>query len=389
MTAGAQPDDVVTASQQRWRAVRGLLKKRRHEFAAQAAALYQDVPRVEGTDFLCRPGWVPEVPIALDTLQLHWAATPPALAIAGSSPESELVRPLTDAGQRFACYADAVGVLDRPAVFENRLIYRLVGAHLDNRGASRLIFSSGRYFEAISVAEALAHEFAAAAREHGQEVGLDRLPLRAAVGDPCDLSRRPASAAITTLTLRRTRSGEASFLLHWRDPAKVTHAGGLYQVLPVGIFQPADDNPASLNHDLNLWHSMVREYSEELLGEPEDYDHLGSPIQYGAWEFYRKLTEARLAGDVRLWIVGAGVDPLTLVADILAVAVFDAPLFDDVFGNLVAANSEGDVVSDVGTVGFAFTEGSVGRFSTGHEPMQAAGAAVLQLAWEHRRSLLG
>lgn len=25
------------------------------------------------------------------------------------------------------------------------------------------------------------------------------------------------------------------FHLHWRDPAKVGHAGGLYQVLPVGV----------------------------------------------------------------------------------------------------------------------------------------------------------
>jgi hypothetical protein len=44
--------------------------------------------------------------------------------------------------------------------------------------------------------------------------------------------------AISTLTLRRSAGGDASFPLHWRDPAKVTHAGGLYQVIPVGIFQP-------------------------------------------------------------------------------------------------------------------------------------------------------
>lgn len=115
------------------------------------------------------------------------------------------------------------------------------------------------------MAEALAHEFAAATRVHGQLIGMRQLPLRAAIGDPCDLSRRPASVAITTLTLRRTPSGDATFLLHWRDLAKVTHAAGLYQVMPVGIFQPADENPASMHDDLNLWKSMIREFSEELL----------------------------------------------------------------------------------------------------------------------------
>ena len=48
--------------------------------------------------------------------------------------------------------------------------------------------------------------------------------------------------AISTLTLRLDRaSGRASFLLHWRDPAKVGHAGGLYQVIPVGVFQPSGE----------------------------------------------------------------------------------------------------------------------------------------------------
>src|SRR5258708_38728499 len=67
----------------------------------------------------------------------------------------------------------------------------------------RLSLSGGRYFDAISVGEALAHEFAVATLNHGPVTDLEQLPLRAAIGDPCDLPLRPASAAITTLTLRR------------------------------------------------------------------------------------------------------------------------------------------------------------------------------------------
>ena len=387
MTSGAQPNDVITASRQQWRAMRSLLKERRHQLAAHAGALYPDVPRVEGTDLLCRSGWVPAVPIELDKMVLRWVEPAPAPAITGSSPESAPVRPLTDAAERFALYADAVEALDRPALFENRPIYRLVDADLRDASDGRLDLASGRYFDAISVAEALAHEFATAMRDDDEAIGPDRLPLRVAVGDPRDLSRRSASVAITTLTLRRTRSGEASFLLHWRDPASVAHAGGMYQVMPVGIFQPADDAPASVRYDLNLWHNMVREFSEELLGAPEDYGQLGSPIPYEQWGLYQRMSDARRTRGLRVSILGVGVDPLTLVADILAVAVFDAELFDDVFNGLVEVNPEGQILSEARTTGFAFTEASVARFSRGG-PMQAAGAAVLRLAWKHRRSLL-
>jgi hypothetical protein len=277
--------------------------------------------------------------------------------------------------------------LDRPALFENRPIYRLLGADFGDVGAGRLELGPGRYFDSMSVSEALAHEFAAAMEESaGGLVGMEQLPLRAAVGDLCDLTRRPVSVAITTLTLRRTGPAEASFLLHWRDPAKVTHAGGMYQVMPVGIFQPGDDNPASVHHDLNLWHGMVREFSEELLGESEDYSRFGSPIRYQEWPFFEQLTAARSAGQVCTWALGLGVDPLSLVADVLTVAVFDAKLFDDVFGDLVPVNSEGDVISETGMTGFAFTSESVNRFGTS-EPMQAAGAAALYLAWRRRRVL--
>jgi hypothetical protein len=186
--------------------------------------------------------------------------------------------------------------------------------------------------------------------------------------------------------LRRESSGDVGFLLHWRDPAKVTHAAGMYQVMPVGIFQPADDAAGSVRQDLNMWHSMVREFSEELLGGSEDYSRFGSPIHYEQWDFHRRLTQARQRGDLQVSTLGVGVDPLTLVADILTVAVFDADFFDDIFGGLVGTNSEGQIVSEYGTAGFAFTETSVGRFSSGQEPMQDAGSAVLKLAWKHRQS---
>lgn len=361
------------------------MKANRHELAVAAADLYPDTPRAEGTRLLCRPEWIPAEPAELNAVELRWHNQAPPPAITGSGDRSAAVRPQTGDGEIFATYAEAIAALDRPALFENRPLYRLLAADLS--GQHRLDLTGGHYLDSVSVGEALAHEFAVANRDAGRSPVLDQLPLRAAIGDPCDLPRRPASVAVTTLTLRRIGPREASFLLHWRDPAKVINAGGLYQVMPVGIFQPADDNPASLRHDLDLWHGIARELSEELLGASEDYASFGSPIRYDDWPFFQRLTEASRTGTLRVRILGLGVDPLTMTTDILTTVVIDASLFDEVFSDLVAVNSEGRIINDAATTGFAFTESAVTRFST-TEPMQAAGAAALRLAWKHRHSLL-
>jgi hypothetical protein len=380
-------------SPERWRAARAGLNQRRHLLTQAAAQLYPDAARVGATALLCRPEWIPARPLGLDEVTLTWADHPPAAAVTGAEPASAHVRPLRADGSRYPGYADAIAALDPPALFDNRPSYRLLAAGFTG-GAGRMDLSLGWYFDGVNVNEALAHEFAAAWPDGAGPAAAGRLPFRELIGDPCDLSRRSAMCAITTLTLRRTAAGDASFLLHWRDPARVTHAGGLYQVMPVGIFQPADDNPASVRSDLSLWRSMAREFSEELLGTAEDYRDLGTPLDYGRWPFYRELTAAREAGKLSVACIGLRVDPLTFAADILTVAVFDSDVFDHVFAGLVAANAEGRVIGPgapamPGGPGVPFTGEAIRRLVDGSESMQAAGAAVLQLAWQHRRSLLG
>jgi hypothetical protein len=383
----------VTDSPEHWRAARAGLNQRRHLLTQAAARLYPDAARVGTTALLCRPEWIPSQPLGLGEMKLAWAEHPPPAAVTGAEPASARVRPLRADGSRYPGYADAIAALDPPALFDNRPSYRLLAARLAG-GAGRMDLSLGRYFDGVNVNEALAHEFAGAWPDAPGPAAAGGLPFRELAGDPCDLSRRSAMCAITTLTLRRTAAGDASFLLHWRDPAKVTHAGGLYQVMPVGIFQPADGNPSSVRGDLSLWRSMAREFSEELLGTPEDYRELGSPLDYGRWPFYRELAAAREAGKLGVACVGLGVDPLTFAADILTVAVFDGDVFDRLFADLVAANAEGKVIGPSaaaapGVPGIPFTGEAIRRLADGSGSMQAAGAAVLQLAWQHRRSLLG
>jgi hypothetical protein len=371
-----------------WRRIRRMVNENRQVLVDAAARLYGGAPRVAGTGLLCWPEWQPAGPVDLADVTLGWSSRPPVPAADAAGAAAAHVLPADPAGDRFASYTAAVAALDRPALFENRICYRLLDATLT--GPARLTFTRSRYFDAVNLGHAVAHELAAVwAGSGGGPVSLADLPLRAQVGDPCELRRRCAITAVTTLTLRRSPAGPASFLLHWRDPARVHHAGGQYQVMPAGIFQPVTAAPAARRRDLSLWHCMTREFSEELLGGSEEYPTRNGMLDYGQWPFYRELAAARQAGTLRVSCMGLGVDPLTLATDILTVAVFDAAVFDRLFCGLVTRNAEGRVVTESGSAAIPFTAQAVDRFAGGSEPTQTAGAALLRLAWQHRRQLLG
>jgi hypothetical protein len=382
------------SSQQQWRRARGFLNQHRHDLAMAAQDMYPASWRVAGTSLLARPEWIPDAPVPLDQVALSWDPELEGPVHDGTGPGSAAVRPLRDNDRRFGCYADALEALSRPVLFENRACYRLLDVR-SSPGAVHLEFGSGRYFDMINTGEATAHEYAAAVLSDGGRVGRpvpENLPLRSAIGDPRELRRRPVIAAVAALVLRAGRAcGDAQMILHWRDPARVATGGGLYQVAPVGVFQPSHDAAWNHAHDFSLWRCIVRELSEELLGAGEGYRSDAAPIDYDRWPLYTALAGARRAGTLRVHWLGLGLDPLTLVADALSVAVFDASLFDAVFAGMVADNAEGRMLTTEDpagtTIGVPFTAASVARF-TAAEPMQAAGAALLRLAWKHRATLL-
>jgi hypothetical protein len=321
--------------------------------------------------------------VDVSAIALEWSARHPPGAITGAEPASAATRPPRAGGRRYATYAEAVADLDRPGLFEDRACYRLLDVSWAE--SPRLAFGPGRYFDVMNVCEAIGHELAGRA---GAPVTMAGLPLRSLVGDPLDLARRVVVPAICVLTLRRDRAaGSSTFVLHWRDPRRVASGGGLFQVIPVGIFQPAGESPADAARDLDLWRSMTRELSEELRDEPERR----GAIDYDAWPFHRALEAARSEGRARAHCLGLGVDPLTLGMDLMVALVMDAEVFDELFGELGEANDEGRILTSLGAErsapGIAFTRETVDELTTSR-PMQAAGAAILRLAWHHREKLL-
>jgi transcriptional regulator with XRE-family HTH domain len=386
----------VDADQRRWVLVRGGLNEHRVELSRVAARWHWRCHRVEGSDLLTRPDWLPAAPVELGTVELVAAGEPTSTLVCGTEPETAGVRPPRSPQERYHRYSHALRQLDRPALFENRIGFRLLDVAFPAAGGGRLEFGTTTYFDAVDVCEAAAHELAgqhlvpsaggtALARPASRP-----LPFRSLLGDPFDLARRPLLPSIDTLTIRRSREG-ASFVLHHRDAGQVAVAGGMYHIMPAGVFQPSSVSLAGLASDFDLWRNIQREYSEEFLGRLDHDGTAGAPIDYRAEEPFRSMDAARRSGRVRVWCLGVGLDPLTLWGEILTVAVFDDEVFDQLFSGLVVANDEGVVVT-VATPGrlahgVPFVEERIEQL-LGAEPMAPAAAACLALAWRDRETLL-
>jgi len=89
----------------------------------------------------------------------------------------------------------------------------------------------------------------------------------------------------------------------------------------------------------------VREYAEELLGEPEHDGTRSRPISYDEWPLYQQLDQAYTDGAVTSFALGLGLDALTLAATIRTVVVIDDDVFTDAFGETVRFNDEGEIVA--------------------------------------------
>lgn len=386
----ALPEDHKSVTSQRdWIRTRQLLNRHRAELTQVAQDLYPESVRLDRTGFLMPGDWRLENPVDLASVEVE-LLHPPAPAVTGRHTETLPLRPLISPGKHYETYHRAMRDLDRPRLFENRICYRLLDAQWPDSGG-RLGLGYMRYFDMIGIGEALAHELALAAIDDQGNIKTnhslwDRLPFRKLVPDPFDLRTYPLMLSISTLTIRRS-SAATTFLLLRRGTGQVAIAGGMLSVLPTGVFQPASILPTHDSDELDMWRNMMREYSEEFLGNPE-HDGNGDPIDYARQEPFRSLDAARNAGKIRVQCLGAGLDALNFVGDVLTVAVFDADVFDEIFDGLVESNDEGIVTGNgPNAEQFTFDGATIDRLLN-TEAMAPSGAACLTLAWQHREAIL-
>jgi len=214
------------------------------------------------------------------------------------------------------------------------------------------------------------------------------LTLRRLIGDPLTPHRWPCVPSTDTLTLRVDEDG-VTFVLHNRAADNVAVAGGMLHIMPAGVFQPSSILPGAQSADFDLWRNMAREYSEEFLGNTE-HGGDGEPADY-SMEPLASLNQAYEADDVRVYCLGVALDALTLWGEILTVAVFDGRAYDRLFANMVSANNEGTIVKTgrvKPTSALPFTRHAIDELTSSGRLAPAA-AGCIQLAWEHRRTILG
>jgi hypothetical protein len=102
--------------------------------------------------------------------------------------------------------------------------------------------------------------------------------------------------------------------------------------------------PTHDSTEFDMWRNMMREYSEEFLGNPST-TVTATPSTTPTKPF-RSLDAARNAGKIRVDCLGIGLDALNFVGDVLTVAVFDADVFDEIFDGLVESNDEGIITGN-------------------------------------------
>jgi transcriptional regulator with XRE-family HTH domain len=371
----------VKRSQREWLRVRNAPGVRGRELTELAAWLYPESQRAPGGHVLAGPGWLRDEPMPLDSVQLVWADQQRPVASLGSF---EHVLPLTDQGEQYAGYSRAVRDLVRPRLLENRVSYRLLDVRADH--VLVLSFGTTTFFEMFDVKQAIAHEFKAAWLASNRSVpDWNALPLRGAVGDPFDPQRFLMSPGISTLTIRRDRSGQHRFVLHERDGGGVADGGGLCHVMPAGEFQPSSVDLTDLRNDFSLWRNVMREFSEEFLGNPEHDGSTSRPINYAHDEPFRSFERARADGGLRIWHYGLVMEPLELGAVQLTVAVVDDEVFDRLFVDLVDTNDEGRVIGRDGRTDMPFTGDAIDRLNP---RLSASALTLLRLAWRDRGQLL-
>jgi transcriptional regulator with XRE-family HTH domain len=369
-----------------WRRVRQTLNHRRPLLTKLAAALYPDALRVQGTPLITTKGWLLERPVSLSSVNLHWTAEVAPAQVTGQEPESAQCRPPGPHGARYPRYSRAIRDLDRPSLFENRVSYRLLDVQSDGT-LIRQEYGPTTYFDMTDVCEAAAHELAAAWLRH-DNVSWDDLPFRRLIGDPFDLAHRPLLPSVDTLTIRYDRRGRSSsFMLHRRNAGNVAVAGGMAHIMPAGVFQPSGIAPWNVAADFDIWRNIMRELSEEFLGNPE-HDGSGSLVDYDSEEPFKSLESCLRDGSITAWSAGLALDPLTLAGEILTILVIDADAFDTIFAGLVSRNSEGDVLIGAdGSAGVPWRRDAVFQLLA-EQPLAPAAAGLIEYAWKHRDELM-
>lgn len=139
---------------------------------------------------------------------------------------------------------------------------------------------------------------------------------------------------------------------------------------------------------ISTWHTIMREYAEEFLGAPDAARARahGTVIDFDHDAPYAKFSKALRALQVRVYLLGLGLEPMTWKPEFCTVCVWNAASFDRVFGRMITRNEEGDLIVGDSNHGLEFNAANVAEYAKRPET-DPAGRACLKLAWRWRHDL--
>lgn len=366
-------------SEDRFQTERLALVRNRAELVGLAELDYESRLHIGGTPCLTAPEWTLPAPVLLDDVIIHYSPSRRETRTSGDSIGSASLIPPSLVRKGIRTYSGAIGHFPslRPTLFWDGLSYDLRDFEVAQEGTVHLELGLASFFEMLDVCESLAHEFSI------HRAGIPT-SLRESIGDPFDLSRRVSVPALTWLLLINEPDGRTSFALHARDEKAVASDGAFKHVFG-GQLQPSSEHVMDAAGEASLWKCFAREFCEELLGMGEADGHSGAPVDYGAAPL---STLRRLAddGDLRVSLLGLGIDPLSLWPSLLAVAVGERERLASELPSFVEKNSEGVVVTEGRQRGFEFNQHNVDQFCDDSR-VGVAAKGCLRLAWAHRAAL--
>lgn len=337
--------------------------------------------RTGSVPMLARPDWILAEPWSLDQVRLRREKPTDSTSLDRARSRARRQMPRRADGSFYTGYSQALGELAGMDHLYNGRNYRLMDISVLD-GEMELSCTNGWYFDHLDTGTVLAYE---SASRYLAKRRILRGPYRRFLRDPFDFRRRGSGLGVNTLTIRQDANG-AGFFLHQRKGGFVAEGPESFHVVPAGEFTPSDRSLQALEDDFDLWRNIMREYAEEFLDVEEAYGRGGRTLDFDTEFPFRELQAARLNRQLRVYVLGIGIDPLDWKPELLTVCIFEAATFDSIFEEMVPDGKEGVILVGPQGKGIPFTESAVRQYVEDSN-MPNPGASCLKLAWCHRANL--
>jgi hypothetical protein len=283
---------------------------------------YRGIDETADFPLVSRPEWLPSKPIPLSAFDHEFARE-----WLGRNPEDRASIRLGLFGGRTCSEWSR---LMKPVIqVTPGFCYRLANIEIAdaNESGVALMFQASNYVAYYDTCEALAFELAEWCFKNPNKSpnsSNNDLPQRGASARIYDLSSRNAVPGLNALVILLNGPEGHQILMHDRSSPQIAEAQNTFHVVPAGTFQP--DSFADTNHqrDFSMQRTILRELAEELLGKKEVENHTKRGEDFLTDPKLNRFVAGIENGDVRLFFMGLGFDPVTTKPEVLLAIVADA-----------------------------------------------------------------